>query len=68
LRIICPICKGARTAPVLFDREIYVTGREGVRKRVGADLSAFRCETGHVFFVLTDDLPIEAKEERERLG
>jgi hypothetical protein len=57
---MCPICKSTQTTRVLGDREIHIT-RDDVKKRVGADLTAFRCQEGHVFFLLSDDL---RKEDR----
>ena len=54
--VVCPICKSSRVAPVFEKREIRVSEGEKTSK-VGAELSAFRCDPeGHVFFVLTEDL------------
>jgi hypothetical protein len=54
--VVCPICKTTRTAAVFGQREIRITN-QGETKKVGTELSAFRCEPGgHVFFVVAQDL------------
>ena len=53
---------------VLAQRDIRVSDENG-HKKVGAELSAFRCKAGgHIFFVLTQDLKANEEEPQSDWG